>query len=255
MRPPVDFSRLEGQHSIVLLFSGGKDSLALVYLFKPYLGRITLLHVDAGDLLPEMRELVAVVEKSVPHFVRVATDAPAWIAANALPSELVPVRAHPAARAFLRGARHSIVPMVDCCDHNRWRPMQKALAELAPSLVLNGQRRADEAILGAGTASVPWETWYPIADWSAADVLAYLTEVEAPVLPFYSYRPQAPECATCPASWDEGRAAYLAKHHPDLSARYAGHLAVHAAEMADLMADFIAECQAAGVKVPSRSGR
>ena len=131
--------------------------------------------------------------------------------------------------------------MVDCCDRNGWQPMQQALFELAPSLVLNGQRHADEVVLGAGGRQ-PWETWYPIADWSDAGVLAYLAEVGAPVLPFYSHRAQAPECATCPAGWSEGRGTYLAKHHPDLAALYTGYLVAHAAEMTDLLPHFAAEC-------------
>jgi len=60
-----------GHDKMALQFSGGKDSLALAYLLKPYWGRLTFYHLDTGDLLPEIRDLVALFAAKVPHFVRV----------------------------------------------------------------------------------------------------------------------------------------------------------------------------------------
>lgn len=48
MRPPIDFSRLDGHDGIVLLFSGGKASLALLHLFREHLGRIIVANVDTA---------------------------------------------------------------------------------------------------------------------------------------------------------------------------------------------------------------
>ena len=66
-----------------LQFSGGKDSLALVYLLRPQWDRLTLYHVDTGDLLPEVREIVDTVEAMVPDFRRIETDAKAWTGPSA----------------------------------------------------------------------------------------------------------------------------------------------------------------------------
>jgi len=253
-RPLPDFARLDGHSRIVLQFSGGKDSLALLYLFKPYLHRMTLLHCDAGDLLPEIRDLVAVVAAGVPSFKRVETNAPAWIAQNGLPSDLVPLRCHPIVARIRKDAGRPIVPMTDCCNANRWQPMSAALAELAPSLLIHGQRRSDQfgwdqdmqgdSDTHAATGCIRWA---PLADWSDDDVMAFLREAGAPIPPWYSHRAHAPECATCPASWGEGRAAYLRKHHPDLAARYAGYLKVHAAETAPVAAQFMVEFRELGL--------
>jgi 3'-phosphoadenosine 5'-phosphosulfate sulfotransferase (PAPS reductase)/FAD synthetase len=60
------------------------------------------------------------------------------------------------------------------------------------------------------------ELLLPIADWSNADVMAYLAEVGAPVSTAYQHFANLPECATCSAWWNEGRAAYLREHHPEL---------------------------------------
>lgn len=252
-RPAIDFSRLDGHERIVLQFSGGKDSLALLYLFKAHLGCVTVLHCDAGDQLPEMQKLVDVVEANVPAFHRVKSDAPAWIAKNGLPSDLVPIRCHPIVALIHREAGHPIVPMTDCCAANRWQPMNAALVELRPSLVIHGQRRTDlmgwDKTVRGDTVKTPggWESWAAISEWSDDDVMAYLREVRAPILPWYSHRAHAPECATCPASWSEGRGAYLRKHHPELADRYAGYLKIHATESKPVVDQFLAEWRALGL--------
>ena len=252
-RPAIDYSRLEGQSKIVLQFSGGKDSLALLYLLKSHLGRLTVFHCDAGDLLPEIQRLVSVVEAKVPNFMRVKTDAPAWIAEHGLPSDLVPIRCHPGAANVYREAGHPIVPITDCCAANRWHPMDKALREMAPSLVIHGQRRTDLFCWDKATRDTTdkgplgWQTWAPIAEWSDGDVMDFLREVGAPILPWYSHKPHAPECATCPAGWGEGRGAYLRKHHPELAARYAGYLKIHAQETRPIVDQFFSEWHALGL--------
>lgn len=224
-RPPVDFSRLDGHDRAFLQFSGGKDSLALVYLFKEHLHRLTVLHCDAGDLLPEIQELVAGVARQVPNFLTVKTDAPAWIAANGLPSDLVPIRCHPAVANVFRADTHPVVPLTDCCAANRWQPMRRALVERVASLVIHGQRRSDlfgwDKKQASDSAQSPdgWQVWAPIAEWSDDDVMAYLREVGAPILRWYSHKPHAPECATCPASWGEGRAASITYQGVDISVR------------------------------------
>jgi len=253
-RREIDFGRLDGHKRIVLKFSGGKDSLALLYLFKAHLSRVTVLHCDTGDQLPEMQQLVNVVEANVPVFHRVKSDAPAWIAKHGLPSDLVPIRCHPGVANVYREAAHPIVPCTDCCAANRWTPMHAALLELRPTLILHGQRRSDQfgwdkTTEGDSKADPVngWLQWSPIADWSDADVMAYLREVGAPILPWYSYKPHAPECATCPAGWSEGRGAYLRAHHPELAERYAGYLRSHAAETRPVVDQFFAEWRGLGL--------
>ncbi len=253
--PSVDLSRLDGHDRIVLQFSGGKDSLALLCLFKPHLHCMTVLHCDTGDQLPEIQRLVDVTEASVPRFHRVKTDAPSWIAKHGLPSDLVPIRCHPSIANIYRETMPPIVPHTDCCAANRWTPMLTALRELRPTLVIHGQRRTDlfgwdkttEGDMKADLVN-GWSQWSPIADWSDDDVMAYLRSVGAPILPWYSHKPHAPECATCPASWVEGRGAYLRKHHPELAERYAGYLSIHAEQTAPVAAQLSAEWQSLGFR-------
>ena len=242
--PYIDRSPLERHNNVALLFSGGKDSLALVYLLRDDWHRLTVYHLDTGDLLPETRDAVAHVEAMVPRFQRINTNARAWIAANGLPSELVPEACGSIGRGFDHGhaGRVSIVGQWRCCDANRWQPMLNRLQADGVTLSIRGARIADpgfglvrrapgatigECIKRVGNI----ENWFPIQRWSDDDVLAYLRGVGAPVGRFYDYKAQGIECATCPAGWGEGRASYLRQHHPELAARYAADLDTIAREM------------------------
>ena len=51
---------------------------------------MTVYHNDTGDMFPETRAYVANVAATVPHFRKIQTDAPAWIATYGIPSDLAP---------------------------------------------------------------------------------------------------------------------------------------------------------------------
>ncbi len=218
--------------NIALQFSGGKDSLALVHLLRPHWDRLTLYHVDTGDLLPEVREIVDSVEALVPAFVRIETDAADWHARFGLPSDLVPTTCTPAGLAIGLGGRR-IVDRFDCCASNIMAPMHARMVADGISLVIRGTKRADLPKLPAenGPTGMGYDLWLPLLDWSDEEVFAYLREAGAPICRVYENGVQSPECATCPAWWSEGRADYLGKYHPGLVAAYQAKLQVVADEV------------------------
>jgi 3'-phosphoadenosine 5'-phosphosulfate sulfotransferase (PAPS reductase)/FAD synthetase len=221
------------RHSLAALqFSGGKDSLALVYLLRPHWDKLTLYHVDTGDLLPEVREIVDMVEAMVPDFRRIETDSDKWTASVGLPSDLVPTTSTPAGLA-IGASQQRIVDRFDCCAMNIMAPMHQRMMEDGVTLVIRGTKRADLARLPheGGDTGMGYELWLPLLDWSHDDVFAYLKEVGAPICRVYENGVQAPECATCPAWWSEGRAAYLKKYHPALHSTYQTKLAIVAREV------------------------
>ncbi len=215
-----------------LHFSGGKDSLALVYLLRPQWDKLTLYHVDTGDLLPEVRDLVDMVEAMVPAFVRIETDAKAWTAAAGLPSDLVPTTSTPMGLA-IGASKRRIVDRFECCAANLMAPMHYRMLKDGVPLVIRGTKRADLKRLPheGGDTSAGYELWLPLLDWSHDNVFAYLREVGAPICRVYEHKVNAPECATCSAWWSEGRAEYLKKYHPDLFEMYRAKLAAVAAEI------------------------
>jgi phosphoadenosine phosphosulfate reductase len=215
-----------------LQFSGGKDSLSLVYLLRPYWDRLTLYHVDAGDLLPEVREIVDRVAAMVPDFRRIETDAAAWTAVAGLPSDLVPTSSTQAGMA-MGMSRQRIVDRMDCCAANLILPMHQRMLEDKVTLAIRGTKRADLRRLPAynGDTTCGYELWLPLENWSHDEVFTYLRAVDAPVCRVYENAVNAPECSTCTAWWSEGRAAYLSRYHPDLYEKYQARLALVAAEV------------------------
>ena len=224
---------LSNHAKVALQFSGGKDSLALVHLLRPHWDRLTLYHVDTGDLLPEVVEIVDQIEALVPRFVRIETRATDWQQQFGLPSDLVPSSCTPLGVKIGMSDRR-IVDRFECCAFNIMVPMHDAAVRDGCTLVIRGTKRADMKRLPHenGPTGLGYDLWLPLLEWSDAEVFAYLREVGAPICRVYENGVQSPECATCPAWWSEGRAAYLAKHHPVLSAAYQIKLALVAAEVA-----------------------
>ncbi len=101
------------------------------------------------------------------------------------------------------------------------------------TLVIRGTKRADFKKMPAESGpTAGYELWFPLQEWSHADVFAYLKEVGAPICRVYENNVNAPECATCTAWWSENRARYLKRHHPALAAAYMAKLARVAREVA-----------------------
>jgi len=213
----MDASVLDRHERIALHFSGGKDSLAVAHLLRPHWNRVTFYHVDAGDLLPEVKEVVARYEAMVPHFVRIETNARAWSQQHGLPSDLVPYSATP--WGVMTGGAMRLVSRYDCCGMNLWVPMHLRMIEDKISLVIRGSKRVDMKRLPTETGDESYALWLPLLDWSHAEVFSYLREVGAPISQVYTHVDNAPECATCPAWLSERRAVYL-QSHPELLAEY-----------------------------------
>jgi phosphoadenosine phosphosulfate reductase len=191
-----------------------------------------MYHCDAGDLLPEVREIVSMVERMVPSFVRINTDAEAWTALHGLPSDLVPTSCTPAGMA-MGMSRQRIVDRMDCCAANLILPMHERMLADKVTLAIRGTKRADLARLPAanGDTTCGYELWLPLENWSHAEVFEYLRSVDAPICRVYQHRVNAPECACCTAWWSEGRSAYLSRFHPELYEKYQARLALVAAEV------------------------
>jgi 3'-phosphoadenosine 5'-phosphosulfate sulfotransferase (PAPS reductase)/FAD synthetase len=116
--------------------------------------------------------------------------------------------------------------------------------------MLHGQRQSDvrssfsQMYEGAMPSGV--ERWGPLADWSGDDVFAYVKANNLPLSRYYGYKPNMAECATCPASWYEGRAAYLRRRHPEHAKRYRKHLLAHAADIKGPLGDLNKELRDIG---------
>jgi len=221
---------------IALQFSGGKDSLAVAHLLREHWGRLTFYHLDTGDLLPEVEDIVDDIEAIVPDFRRIETNPATWQAEHGLPSDLVPTTCTPFG-LMIGAARQPIVDRFACCVANLMQPIHERMVADGIKLVIRGTKRCDLAKLPAedGPTGLGYDLWQPLMDWSHERVFAYLREVGAPICRVYDSVTNSPECATCPAWWSEGRSAYLKQHHPGLHSIYSDKLTRVAGEVLPML--------------------
>ncbi len=242
----IDISPLLRHDKVALSFSGGKDSLACVYLLRDYLDNITVYHLDTGDLLPEVRDVVSQVEAFCPNFVHIQEDVRSWIAEYGLPTDLLPYSTHGVGvMGGQSGAK--LVTRYHCCFMNLMWPVWSRIKEDGNTLCIRGTKLVDMKKLPANSGEIHEgvEMWFPVNDWSHDQVQTYLREVGAPHNPIYDHMTNSPECARCPAWWSEGRAAWLRSRHPDLFADYARDLRIVANEVAGPINDLRRELREA----------
>jgi len=173
-----------------------------------------------------MQESVKRVEAFAPHFVRVETHVSDWIAANGLPTDLLPYTAHPVAQTMGEPPTR-LIPRYDCCWSNLMLPAFERAFDDGNTLLIRGTKRVDMHKLPAISGDIlagQMELWLPLEDWTNEQVFAYLALEKVPLPRVYNYVVNSPECARCSAWWGENRAQYLKRHYPLLWQEYDGRL-------------------------------
>lgn len=217
MQPSDALAAVIRRHErIALQFSAGKDSLACLYLLRPHWDRLTVYWLDNGDTFPEARQVVAQVRALVPRFETIQSDVRAVHAMYGIPSDIVPASATPLGR-MVGGASPAIQDRFSCCFQTIMRPLHERMLADGITLIIRGQRGDDalKAPIRSGTVDAGIEYLFPVEDWSARQVLAYLREQDAPLPRFYEMLDSAPDCMACSAYWEYGAAAYLKRYHHD----------------------------------------
>lgn len=205
---------IDRHERIALQFSGGRDSIACLYLMRPYWDRLTVYWLDTGAAFPETLSLMEHVRGIVPRFARIEGRQPQVIAEFGIPTDILPVSATPMG---ISGSGEG-VPMQDrysCCLRSIMFPMHERMVEDGITLIIRGQKNADrlKSPIRSGHIENGIEYLFPIEDWDTRKVMAYLNEQDAPIPRFYEMLNQAPDCMTCSAWWEEGVSAYLKRYH------------------------------------------
>lgn len=206
---------IDRHERIALQFSGGKDSLACLYLMRPFWDQLTVYWCNTGDAFPETIEVMQRVRALVPHFVEVAGHQPAVVAQFGIPSDIVPASHTPMGLMATESAGPLIQDRYACCVRSHMQPMHDRMLADGITLVIRGQKNADhlKGPLRSGQIDQGIECLYPIETWSDEQVLAYLREQDVPLPRFYEVMTSSPDCMTCSAYWETGAAAYLKRYH------------------------------------------
>jgi len=177
--------RIEGR--IAFSTSLGLEDQAILHAIADSGAKIDVFTLDTGRLFPEVLETVELSELRYRLRIRPVTPEAGEVEA------LV-------ARDGVLGFRHSVENRKACCDIRKVRPLNREL-EGAQGWISGLRREHSEA-----RASVPLAQWdearalikvNPVADWTTADLTAYIAANNVPVNPLHARGFVSIGCAPC----------------------------------------------------------
>ncbi len=170
----------------IIQCSMGRDSLALVKYLEPLWEDSLVVWVDAGAALPEIEEIAAFVENTVPHFYRLRTNSAAWIERHGSPVDVVPIWfAEKSAAAAENPTRFASA--FQCCFENIMTPMHVFTKVSGAVRLFRGQRNAEKlkSPLRSGVVVDGLEIVFPLEQWTDGQVDSYLQKHGWPLSPTY----------------------------------------------------------------------
>lgn len=228
------------QHTnIALSFSGGKDSLACLYLLQPYWDRLTVYWMNPGNPFPETVDMMANVRALVPSFKEVRGRQAEIIDAHGWPSDVIPHRYTTDGNKVFGPTPFKLQTRLDCCLRSLMLPMYQAMVADGVTCCIRGKRHdeADKTGVQSGHISPDgMELVFPIYSWSEADVLEFLKGRNIELPPYYRHAKHSLDCMDCTAWWGEGLSRYLKAEHPESFKTYQKRIALIKVAVAEEMA-------------------
>lgn len=213
---------MEG-HKVALCISGGKDSMATLHYLWPLLDRITVYWMNAGDPDPYTVAMMASVAESVPNFVEVRGNVLEDRAEFGHPSDVVPVSMTKLMSIGMKEKPKLLVrPTMDCCHKNQMVPLYLRLIADGVTLVIRGQKAADEYInthVSDGAVIEGVTYMHPLEGETTESVMEYL-KANAPRFIHRWYEDDREggsiDCLSCTGWWNAHSESYLQTYYPEV---------------------------------------
>ncbi len=201
-----------------LLFSGGKDSMACLYIYRESLAQIYVIFVNTGKYYPEMLATVDRAKSMCPNWIEVHTDRDGQWAANGLPSDVVPVDWTVQGQMFTGKKRVTVQSYLQCCYENISAPAMGKIKELGCTHVIRGQRDEESHRSTVRNGAIVDGITYvhPIEEWTRIEVLGYLREQMGGLPDHFALHHSSMDCYDCTAYVKESadRIEYMQAKHP-----------------------------------------
>lgn len=201
----------------VLSFSGGKDSLACLYLLEPQWEEITVAWVNTGAAFPETLRQMDEIKALVPNFIEIQSQQS--IDTDGYPVDVLPIASTDVGQQFEGVNGRMFQSRYACCGSALWGPTQRAMKAMGATVIVRGQKRIDarKSNIASGTVIDGVRYQFPLEDWTDQDVLTYLGTRGVALPANYSYMKTGLDCWNCSAYLNEnvGKFAYMQQHHPE----------------------------------------
>ena len=189
-------------------FSGGKDSLACLYLYRERWDTTYVVWLDTGAAYPEMVEYMEKWKQRLPHFIHVKSDQPSNVRERGWPVDVLPVENTLIGKLITGNEGPLMQSHLDCCAANIWVPLYNACRGLGIRYLVKGQRGNDRRKSTSVHGQVVDGIQYlmPIQDWTEEQVFQYLKDVGAELPPGYAEGEKTGrDCWNCTAYLDDNR--------------------------------------------------
>jgi 3'-phosphoadenosine 5'-phosphosulfate sulfotransferase (PAPS reductase)/FAD synthetase len=201
------------------MFSGGRDSIACLYLLKPFMDKVTVVWANTGSNFPEIEQYMEGIRAQVPSFLEVKTNQAQSVAVSGYPVDVLPINYTPFGQSLTTDKPIKLKASYDCCAENFWNPVEAKIREFGMTGVVRGQRKDEtyHSPIVSGHVFNGVEYVFPIADWTAEQVLTYIEQQGEEITERLQMAHSSLDCWDCTAflSSSDERMSYIKKHHPD----------------------------------------
>lgn len=186
-------------HKYALMFSGGRDSIVLLHVWKEKLNDTLVIWVNSGAAYPETQQMMWQIKKQVPHFLEIKSNQPKQIEENGYPSDVIPM-SHTTIGQLVSGLRKTkIQSAFDCCNANLWKPAAKAIELLGIKTVVRGQRKEEGRTSPVRDGDVINGVTYlfPLESWTLKQVNEYVNRNNIVLPSYYQTEKTSRDCWSC----------------------------------------------------------